>query len=455
MRTEAKRATPSNRPTFADQYIQFASNNKTVHEVCSHIGEIALKYGYTRHTNQRTDGARKISVQFNKRSGALFYLGNIERLREGLKIIGTHVDSPRLDLKPDPLNAKYDIATLQTRYYGGIKKYHWVGIPLELHGNGYRASGEEFRILMGRQPSDPVFTITDLAPHLSGEIDGASGSHSSISGERLNLVAGHTRSAATSRRDSFEEKLLSHLNLERGDFATGEFQAVPALQARYVGLDKNLIGAYGHDNRSCTYSAIMAFLDSQDSMENRAFIYCDKEEIGSQGVHGADSNILERFLLDIFSDIGLADYFQLRECIFNSVMISADVNVGIDPSWPEPTDDKNCGKLGAGVCLTKYTGSGGKRMASEADSSLVSQMRGLLEQRNLPWQPGELGKVDRGGGGTIAKHFARQGVQVFDLGPPVLGMHSPFEIIAVDDLWTSYLAYRTFFEHFQIKNPLS
>ncbi|WP_298920820.1 M20/M25/M40 family metallo-hydrolase [uncultured Roseobacter sp.] len=457
----AKKQGASGAPTGPDeqelarQYVEFLGRCKTGVEVCDFIHEEALAQGFLEKGQAHDKGALRLSLRFNDRCGVLFSISDFSKIGDGLKILGSHVDSPRLDLKPAPPEEKFGVGTLQTRYYGGIKKHHWVGIPLELHGRGRSKSGARFAVKIGRQADDPVFTISDLAPHLGHQPDGGATNSSQISAEHLNVIAGLADPDTPKDKKSFAEGMLAALGLEAGDFVTGEFEAVPAMQPRFVGFEKKMIGAYGHDNRACTFASLKAFLEMQKAGQNCAFIFTDREEVGSQGVHGADSNILERFLFEVFEAFDEKDYFLLRKAISNSVMLSGDVNVALDPSWPGPTDERNSGHLGKGVCIAKYTGSRGKRMASEADSSLVSQMRNIMIEDKLPWQPGELGKVDFGGGGTVAMHFARQGVQVFDMGPPILSMHSPYEVMAVADLQTTYLAYKAFLERFVIEDPVT
>ncbi len=442
---------------LSTNYLSFLKHNKTGVEVCDYIHFNAKKHGFQEKGAAPNDGQLKLSLRFNNRCGALLVINDFAALKEGLKIVATHVDSPHLDLKPVPAFENCGLGALQTRYYGGIKKHHWVGVPLELHGRGTRASGETFDVRIGRDADDPVFTISDLAPHLGYDPKTGGKSDVRITAEHLNVIAGTTPSNSNPGSDAggFAAEIFAALGLEAGDFITGEFEIVPATEPRFVGFGKKLMGGYGHDNRSCTYAAYAAFIQSDMAQENCAFVFTDREEVGSQGVHGADSNLLERFLFEVFDAYGSNDYFALRQAISNSVMISGDVNVGVDPSWPERTDKQNSGHIGSGVCLTKYTGSGGKRMASEADSSLVSQMRRLMEQKDIAWQQGELGKVDGGGGGTVAKHFARQGVQVFDLGPPVLSMHSPFEILSTADLDATHKAFQAFWESFVISDPMA
>ncbi|WP_176084927.1 M20/M25/M40 family metallo-hydrolase [Martelella sp. HB161492] len=447
---------PNEKSPLTAAYFDFLSRCKTEVEVCDFIHDEALKQGFADAASPHDGGRLKISLRLNKRCGILLSIGDFASIDKGLKLLATHVDSPRLDLKPAPAQEKFGVGTLQTRYYGGVKYYHWVGMPLELHGRGQRADGSTFSVRIGRGADEPVFTISDLAPHLGHQPEGGAKNSTAITAEHLNLISGLRGSdGETGRPAKVFEKLLQALDLKPEDFVTGEFEAVPAVAPRYIGFGGDLIGAYGHDNRSCTFAALQAMFAADDPNGNYGFVFTDREEVGSQGIHGADSNMLERFLFEVFEKFGDSNYFRLRRTISNTVMVSGDVNVACDPTWSGPTDENNSGHLGKGVCIAKYTGARGKRGASEADSSLVGQMRNIMIREGIAWQPGELGKVDFGGGGTVAMHFTRQGVQVFDMGPPVLGMHSPFEILSTEDLKTTRDAYAAFLKSFVIENPIA
>lgn len=434
---------------FSGRYMGFLDAAVTERRACGEIVRRASEAGFVEHGSGSTKRLREHHV-FDGRCGALVNIGNPARIEDGIAIIATHIDSPRLDLKPNPLIDDGGFALLKTRYYGGIKKYHWVGIPLALHGYVVFQDGSSRAVSIGDKEDDPVFTITDLLPHLGGEqMKKAAGDF--IPAEKLNVLVG-SRPNAPGEDDRprisepIRRALLQSYGMSTEDFASAEFEVVPAFRTREVGLDRSMIGGYGQDNRICTFAALEAMLAINKPKSNTAFVFFDREEIGSQGSHGADSNLLERIFLRVFEGLERPDWFALKRAMANSFIVSGDVNVGIDPNWKEVTEETNCARIGAGVCVTKYTGSRGKRGASEADASVVARIRGILNARRIPWQIGELGRVDAGGGGTVALHLARTGANVIDCGPPVLSMHSPFEIASKADLYATYLAYKAVLE---------
>lgn len=439
---------------FNNRYLSFLNTAVTERLACDEILRRAAESGFKKFGAGSGKRLREYHT-FDGRCGALVNIGDPAHIDDGLVIVATHIDSPRLDLKPNPLIHDSGFALLKTRYYGGVKKYQWVGIPLALHGYVVFEDGTSRSISIGNKEDDPVFTITDLLPHL-GTDQMKKPASEFIPAEKLNVLFG---SRAAFPGQDFESKeldgkvtdeisraLKKAYGITREDFASAEFEVVPALRAREVGLDRSMIGGYGQDNRLCTFAALEAILASDKPKANTAFVFFDREEIGSQGSHGADSNLIERIMLRVFEQLQRPDWFALKRSMANSIIISGDVNVGIDPNWKDVTEEANCAKIGSGVCVTKYTGSGGKRGASEADASVVARLRRVLNERKIPWQIGELGKVDAGGGGTVALHLARSGANVIDCGPPVLSMHSPFEIASKVDVYSTYLAYKGFFE---------
>jgi aspartyl aminopeptidase len=366
-------------------------------------------------------------------------------LKEGAAILGAHVDSPRLDLKQNPLYEDSDFALLDTHYYGGIKKYQWTAIPLAMHGVFVDGDGKKTDLRLGEDEGDPVFTITDLLPHLARDQMQKKASEA-VEGEDLDILAGSRPYKDEKAKDKVKLLALSLLHEKYGiterDFAAAEIEFVPAFKARDVGFDGSMIGAYGHDDRCCAYPALRAIIDygaGRAPPEKTGICYLsDKEEIGSVGNTGAQSLGFENFMA------ALCGEGDLRRCFSSSAMLSADVNAAFDPTWAAVFDKRNSSYMGRGLVLAKYTGSGGKYDASDANAEFCSQVQTLLTRSKVPWQFGELGKVDKGGGGTIALHAARLGIDVIDCGVPVLSMHSPFEIISKIDLYYCFKGYMAF-----------
>lgn len=434
-------------PFQVDDYISYLKNVRTEREAVDWMFTASKSHSYVEYKYISKEDT-KYFYSFDDRCAALINIEDFSAIEKGLLIIASHGDSPRLDLKPQPFGENDNVVYAQTRYYGGIKFHHWVGIPLCLVGRIYKRSGEVINVNIGFDESDPVFTINDLAPHLS-IYNSKPTEAKDISAERLNVLIGVIDGAKGAGSSGHpKKKLFDKYDLNENDFHHSELSFVPCFEPRYVGTNSSLIGGYGQDNKLCTYLGMTAFFEAASG--NSIFLFTDREEVGSQGSYGADSPLLERILSPIFKHFGSTDYFALRNCILNSVMLSADVNVANDPGWSAATDSKNCALMGNGIAIAKYTGSRGKRMASEADGAIVAKFTDILDSQSIKWQVGELGKVDHGGGGTVAMHFARQGVRVFDCGPPLLGMHSPFEISSTFDAEQTLLAYKAFLEEFAI-----
>jgi len=373
-------------------------------------------------------------------------------LEQGLNIVGAHVDSPRLDLKPEPLYQDGELALFKTHYYGGIRKYHWLGIPLILVGTVVRSDGEVIHLGVGDRPGEPVFTITDLLPHLARDHKEKK-LEEAFPGENLNILAGSIPAAGDDGKPerAVKRAVLAYLERAYGiseeDFVSAELQAVPAWPAADVGFDRGLVGGYGQDDRSCAFAALRAILDAGRPARTAVVLLADKEEIGSMGNTGMHSRFLENALAEIVARSGTPySELNLRRMLASSRALSADVNAALDPTYPEVMDKLNAARIGGGVCLTRYTGSRGKAGGSEANAEFVSAVRALFNAHGVCWQTGELGKVDQGGGGTIAYLLAMYGMDVLDCGPPLLGMHSPFEVLSKADLYASYRGYKVFLE---------
>ncbi len=422
--------------SFAEDYIEFQNRNKTEREfVKSSMGILS----------KRSEFFAK-----NIRNKALVVAKpSKDILDSGMRIIAAHIDSPRIDLKPAPLYEEQELVLLKTHYYGGIRKYQWLSIPLAIHGVVVTMSGEVKEIVIGEDDKDPVFTIPDLLPHLSKKQQDKKISEFA-QGEELNALFG----SIPKDTDEKNPVLLGILNLlkekygiEEEDLISADLELVPAWKSRSVGIDESFIGAYGHDDRICAYSALKAILSVEGTKRIPAVVLFDKEEIGSEGNTGARSQIVSDFIMDILKAVDIVPaYRNIRGIIEKSSVISGDVNAGLHPTYPDVQDKYNAAKIGFGVVLTKYTGIKGKVASSEASAEFVAEVRKIYNEASVRWQVGELGKVDLGGGGTVAKFLAQLGFQVIDSGPPVLAMHSPFEIVSKGDLFHAYKGYKAFLE---------
>ncbi len=425
---------------FADMYKRFMSNVKTEREAVEEIARLAEKSGFKEWPKSKD----KFYVPFKKKAIALVIRGK-KPADQGMFILAAHLDSPRIDLKMVPLYEDKDsnLALLDTHYYGGIKKYQWVNHPLALHGIIAKKDGKSIDVCIGEDGDDSVLVIPDLLPHL-GKKQMEKPATEVIEGENLDAVVGHLSKKYKEKgkeEESIKRAILELLNKKYGiteeDFISADLELVPASKPRDVGIDKSLIGAYGHDDRSSVFTELMAVLDLKKKPERTVLaFFFDREEIGSEGNTSAKSHFLRYVASLVAGDPDLA--------LLNSLAISADVDAGMHPLYKDVFEKKNTAVLGKGVVLTKYTGHGGKYMASEARAEFVAALRNLFDKANVPWQPGALGKVDAGGGGTVAAYLARYGMDIIDMGIPVLSMHSPFEIASKADLYSGYLAYKEF-----------
>lgn len=419
-------------------YMAFLNEARTEREAVKIAIEMAEDKGFVEYV----DGM-KLSpgdkVYCNNRSKALM-LAVIGRksLEEGCVIAGAHVDSPRIDLKQNPLYESDELAYFKTHYYGGIKKYQWVTIPLELHGVVALKNGETIDVSIGRDPSDPQFVITDLLPHL-GKEQMRKTMEEGITGEGLNILIGSIP-YADEGSDRVKLAVMSILNDRYGvieeDFLSAELTAVPAFEVREIGLDRSLIGGYGHDDRVCAYAELKAILDLDEAPEKTAVcILADKEETGSDGVSGMQSSAFECFMEELCASQNV----PLRRCFKNSFCLSADVTAAFDPNFPEVSEKRNDAKLNYGMGICKFTGARGKSGTSDASAEIVGYLRRIFADAGVVWQMSELGKVDQGGGGTIAKYMANRNIDTIDAGVPVMSMHAPFEVVAKFDCFMTYL----------------
>jgi aspartyl aminopeptidase len=370
---------------------------------------------------------------------------------EGLRLIVSHIDCPRLDLKQNPLYEEVELALLKTHYYGGIKKYQWMSQPLALHGRVVKSDGRLVDIVIGEADDDPVMTIADLLPHLAQRVQAEKKVNEAFPAEKLNLLVGSLPLGGEEVKERFKLAVLDLLQKKWGlveaDFMSAEFEAVPAGRARDVGLDRSLIGAYGQDDRACAYTSLSALLETKNPAYTSVALFTDKEETGSDGATSASSHFFETFVADLLALAGQhPSLMAVRKALLATRALSADGNAALDPNYQEVHEPRNAGRLGYGPCLTKYTGSRGKYGASDASAEYIGWVRQVFERRGIVWQAAELGKVDEGGGGTVALHFAKHGLEIVDMGPAMLDMHSPFEVTSKADIYMTRQAFQAFYE---------
>ena len=428
---------------LAEEYKKFLNSCKTEREVVNYIISVALENGYK-------DGFiynfEKLIFSDKERILALYKSGK-RRTIDGLKIIVSHIDSPRIDLKPKPMYEDSDLLLLDTQYYGGIKKYQWFSIPLSIHGVIVNKYNRKQTIVIGEDENDPVFTIADLLPHLSRKVQGDKKIDEALPAEKLDVLFGSIPLDGE-KEEKVKKNILKLLKeryeIEEEDFVSADISIVPAFKAKDIGIDKSLIGGYGQDDRICVWSSLKALIDLERNEYPILLLFVDKEEIGSVGNTSARSKFLEIVVKRI---IEIENENDFKKALYNSKAISADVTSATNPNFKEVDDPKNSAKLNHGVAIIKYTGSGGKYFASEASAEYTGYIRNLLNNNNVIWQVGLIGKVDEGGGGgTVAMFLAEYGMDIIDMGPPILNMHSPFEISSKADLYMTYKAYKVFLE---------
>ena len=367
-----------------------------------------------------------------------------EDLSHGANIGAAHTDAPRLDIKPNPLYEDTELAYLKTHHYGGIRKYQWVTVPLELHGKVVRRDGSEVYVTIGNDPADPQLVITDLVPHLGRE-QGKKPLNEAIPSESLNILMGSRPEADDDGKDRVKLSVLRILNEKYGiveeDFISAELEAVPAAGARDIGLDRSMIGAYGHDDRVCAYAELAAIFDAKSPKKTAVCIFADKEEIGSEGNTGLNSDFVLHYVEDLAEQAGAS----VRTVLRNSLCLSSDVNAAYDPTFADVYEPRNSSYINRGCVLTKYTGARGKSGSNDASAETMAKVIGIMEDAGVYWQAGELGAVDAGGGGTIAKFVAHMDVDTVDLGVPILSMHAPFELASKLDVYHTYKAFKAFY----------
>jgi aspartyl aminopeptidase len=430
---------------YADHYKTFLDRAKTEREAVQEILRQAQALGFV-DLASRAPGS-KAFYNFKGKSVALVVQGQ-RPLSAGLRIVGSHIDSPRLDLKPYPIYEDTDLTLLKTHYYGGIKKYQWLARPLAIHGVVLKPGGETVHLVIGEDPAEPVFTVLDLLPHLARKAQMDKKVSDAFEGEKLNVLAGSLPLGNDDTKERFKLHFLKLLEERYGlteeDFTSAEVEVVPAGPARDLGWDRSLVGAYGQDDRACAYAELAAILDVQEPEHTCVALFYDKEETGSEGSTSARACLLEEVVELLLERQGESPLGR-RRVLLASRALSADVTGGLDPDYPEVHEKRNANRLGYGVGLHKYGGSGGKYYTSEANAEYVAWLRQIFQENGVIWQAGELGKVDEGGGGTIAKYLAVHGLEIIDCGTPLLSMHSPFEVASKADLYMTFKAYRAFF----------
>ena len=428
-----------------EDYKKFLNENKTERQIVKTVEKIAIKKGFV-NINKATKSSKKIYAINHEKNIALIDLTK-GKLENGLRILGAHIDSLRLDLKLNPVYESEPFALVNLHYYGGLKKYHWLNLPLSLHGVVFDKDGKKTEIEFGEKESEPVLVITDLLPHLEGREYATKKATDIIKGEAMDAIGASRPVDDKNTKEKLKAQFLTVLNKKYGiteeDFVSADLSLYPANKARDVGVDSAMIGAPAHDDRVCSYFAVRAILDSKPNFPSAALLV-DKEEIGSTGNTAMSSKFFENLINKIIKIRG--DKTTALEVLENSKAISADVTSGLDPKFADKMDPYNLNKPGYGISVEKGTGSGGKYNGSEASAEFMSFMRQLLNKAKVTWQYGEMGKVDQGGGGTIAHILAEYNMDIVDAGPPVLAMHSPFELVSKIDTFQTYKAYKAFLE---------
>lgn len=430
---------------FCEEYKSFLNKAKTEREAVVYVLEKAKKNGFVEFDRAKKYNAGDKVYYNNRGKSIILAVIGKKGLENGTRLSAAHIDSPRLDMKQNPLYEDTEIAYFKTHYYGGVKKYQWTAIPLSLHGVIVKRDGTKAYVNVGEEDNDPKFVVTDLLPHLAAEqmkrtlADG-------IRGEELNILIG----SRPFKDDEASEKvklnimniLFEKYGIIESDFLSAELEAVPAFKSCDIGFDRSMIGSYGHDDRVCAYPAAEAIFNIENPEYTAITVLTDKEEIGSDGNTGLNSSYLKYFVADLANMQGV----NYHTVLSNTHCLSADVNAAFDPTFPDVSERRNASYINKGVVITKYTGSRGKAGTSDASAEYMGKIRSMLDGAEVVWQSGELGKVDAGGGGTVAMYLAALDIDVVDLGVPVLSMHAPFEVVSKLDVYMAYRAFKTFFE---------
>ena len=434
---------------FSKDYMNFLNKAKTEREFIVEATKMARENGYKDIAEfEKLQPGDKVYFINREKSMYLAIIGT-ENIEKGLHIIGSHVDSPRLDLKPNPLYEDSELAYFKTHYYGGIKKYQWTTIPLSIHGVMVKPNGEKVVVNIGEDENDPIFTITDLLPHLAQE-QMERKLKNGIDGEDLNLLIGSIPYQDEDVKEKVKLNILNILNQKYGiveaDFQSSELEIIPAFKARSLGFDAGLVAAYGQDDKVCAYTSLVAMMTLESVKNTAVCILSDKEEIGSMGNTGMESHMFDFFISEMLNKLEVNRPNLLDKVFCFSKMLSSDVDAGFDPIYASVSDKLNAGFIGKGISLNKYTGARGKSGASDANAEYVAWVRNILEKNDIRYQVAELGKVDIGGGGTIAYILANKGADVIDCGVPVLSMHAPYEVTSKFDIYSAFETYKAFWK---------
>ena len=431
---------------FCEGYKAFLDEGKTERECVKKAVELLKAAGYAEFDTQGSYQPGDKVYYVNRNKAIIATTFGEKSVKEGIRMNGAHIDSPRLDLKPSPVYEKDDMALFKTHYYGGIRKYQWATIPLAMHGVIIKKNGETVELNLGEKPGDPVFCITDLLPHLSAEQNERK-LKDGIKGEELNIVIGSIPYTDDEVKEPVKLMALKLMNEQFGitekDFLRAEVEFVPAHKASDVGFDRSMVGAYGQDDRICAYTALMAEIDTKNPTYTTMTILTDKEEIGSEGNTGLNSN----YVGDYITYLAELEGVNPKEVFRNTICLSSDVNAAYDPTFASVYDPLNSSYVNKGCVLTKYTGARGKSGSNDASAELMAKVIGIMEKEGVYWQIGELGAVDVGGGGTIAKFVASMNIDVVDLGVPILSMHAPFELASKLDVLNTYRAFKSFYKN--------
>lgn len=429
-----------------ERYKSFLDEGKTERECVRRTIALAEANGYRRlESVESLKCGDKVYVEDYEKAIALFHIGS-EPMEKGMNILGAHIDSPRLDIKMNPLYESEGLVYLDTHYYGGIKKYQWVAMPLAIHGVVVKTTGEKINVILGEEDDEFTFTISDILPHIAQEQMKKSAGEF-IPGEDLDLVVGlgeKDEEGKSKAKESILSILKEKYGIEEKDFLSSELEVVPAGKAKYLGLDSSMVLGYGQDDRICAFTSLEALLEGKTEKRTSVCILVDKEEIGSTGATGMDSRFFENATAEVLAAMGLTSSLSLRRTLKNSMMLSSDVNSAYDPLNTSLYDKKNSSYLSGGVVFNKYTGSRGKSGASDANPEFIGKIRGVMDKNGVKYQMAELAKVDVGGGGTIAKFSAYYGMSVIDCGVSILSMHAPWEISSVKDIEEAKNAYKAF-----------
>lgn len=437
---------------FCNGYIDYMSLCKTERECVLTSIDMAMALGYRDleeviENKEKLKPGDKVFINNKDKALALFLIGE-EPLEKGMRIIGSHVDSPRLDLKQNPLYEDSNLAMMETHYYGGLKKYQWVTLPLALHGVVIKKDGTKIDVVIGEDSSDPVVGISDLLIHLSAD-QLQKKANVVIEGEDLNLLVGNMPLEG-SEKDAVKANILNILkekyDFEEADFLSAEIEVVPAGRAREYGLDRSMVMAYGQDDRVCAYTSLMALLDIDKTRYTSVILLVDKEEVGSNGATGMHSKFFENTVAEVMDRLGEYSSLKLRRALSNSKMLSADVTAAYDPNYPSVMEKKNSSYFGKGLVFSKYTGARGKSGCNDANPEFMAWLRNIMDENDIAYQTAELGKVDQGGGGTIAYILAEYNMEVIDCGVALQNMHAPWEVASKLDIYETMRGYKAFLE---------